>query len=201
MDRKDSTPDHSPVALEDLLKLKRLEKPDTAFWSSFDREFEKKTLKELVKKPSMREAFAHWLSTSGSRWIPASAVAAAAVFFASDAFVTSQESQAPALISAPQQITNAVEIAATEPAPQAKVSATTPDILPADDAVWTEAETDFTVDFIVASNPVASGEPAFSTDFAPDTLEMGYAAPTSYAEKVYTSNLATLYPDAFRLGM
>ena len=201
MDRKETTPDTSPVALEDLLKLKRLEQPDAAFWSSFEHDFKKRILKELVKKPSLKEAFAHWLSTSGSRWVPASAVAAAAFFFANEALITTQESTAPVSFAAPATQSAAPEVAQMYIAPAAPADQYIASDSVADETVWSDAETDFTVDFIVASAPAASEERSFSTDFTPDTLDVGYAAPASYAEKVYTSNIATLYPDAFRLGM
>lgn len=41
------------ILLEDLLKLKRQEKPDQAFWDKFNKELHKKTLQELVYKPSL----------------------------------------------------------------------------------------------------------------------------------------------------
>lgn len=40
----------SPIQLEDLLKLKRLERPDGHFWEDFDRKLEAKRLKILIKK-------------------------------------------------------------------------------------------------------------------------------------------------------
>lgn len=40
------------VTLEDLLKLKRCEKPSESFWKNFDRELQQKTLQVLVEKPS-----------------------------------------------------------------------------------------------------------------------------------------------------
>ena len=38
------------VKLEDLLRLKRKERPNTAFWNSFDRELHQRMLQALVKK-------------------------------------------------------------------------------------------------------------------------------------------------------
>lgn len=43
------------VTLEDLLKLKRLEKPSEVFWNRFDRELQEKTWSALVEKVSIGE--------------------------------------------------------------------------------------------------------------------------------------------------
>ena len=42
-----------PIKLEDLLKLKKAEKPDSAFWDSFERELHEKAMKTVVCKPSL----------------------------------------------------------------------------------------------------------------------------------------------------
>lgn len=44
-----------PVTVEDLLKIKRHEKPSEAFWARFDRELQEKTWMALAKKPSFLE--------------------------------------------------------------------------------------------------------------------------------------------------
>lgn len=41
---------HKEVKVEDLLRLKRAERPDDAFWNSFDRELHQRMLQTLVKK-------------------------------------------------------------------------------------------------------------------------------------------------------
>ena len=40
----------APIQLEDLIRLKRLERPDEAFWKDFDRKLEAKRLKLIFKK-------------------------------------------------------------------------------------------------------------------------------------------------------
>lgn len=47
------TQDAQKVTLEQLLKLKRCEKPDAAFWEQFDRELQQRTLQSLVRDPSL----------------------------------------------------------------------------------------------------------------------------------------------------
>lgn len=51
--------DNQKVTIEDLLKLKRLEKPSDAFWNRFDRELQEKTWSALVAKVSIWERFQH----------------------------------------------------------------------------------------------------------------------------------------------
>lgn len=43
------------VTIEDLLKLKRLEKPSEAFWNRFDRELQEKTWEALITKVPLGE--------------------------------------------------------------------------------------------------------------------------------------------------
>jgi hypothetical protein len=65
------------VTLEDLLKLKRHERPDPAYWERFQRELHEKTLRSLVKttavSPSGLRAFL-------CRWHPALPLTSAAAF-------------------------------------------------------------------------------------------------------------------------
>ncbi len=65
-----------PVTVEDLLRLKRHEQPDEAFWAQFDRELHQKTLRTLVKqRPSTRSLWAVL-----GRWQAALPLAGAAAF-------------------------------------------------------------------------------------------------------------------------
>ena len=41
------------VSLEDLIKLKKTERPNPEFWNEFDRGMRAKTLQALIKKPSL----------------------------------------------------------------------------------------------------------------------------------------------------
>lgn len=49
------------VMLEDLLKLKKLERPDEAFWENFDKQLQHKILERLVCKPSILSQIPHFL--------------------------------------------------------------------------------------------------------------------------------------------
>lgn len=65
------------VELEDLLRLKRLERPDDAFWNSFQAELHQKTLNTLVRRDI---SFASRLMQGWKRWAPLIPVGAAALF-------------------------------------------------------------------------------------------------------------------------
>ena len=67
------------VKVEDLLRLKRLERPDQDFWSSFDRELHQRMLQALVKKDPWYAQIVRGLS---GRLAQTAAVGAAAAFLA-----------------------------------------------------------------------------------------------------------------------
>ncbi|MEM7673474.1 MAG: hypothetical protein AAF212_09055 [Verrucomicrobiota bacterium] len=200
MDPKDIEANAESVALEDLLRLKRHERPDPQFWTQFESDFKKRTLQELVAKPRFRDMLGQWFLRSGSRWIPAGAVAAAALYFANGMLI-----QGPASVQNSPEInpTHAVapELASLAFEDISNKSGSELEIIPEDSIdsseSWTEAKADFTVDVIVVEKRPTD----YSTDFSSDTLTLNLAEPASYPEDVFTSNIATLYPSAFRLGM
>lgn len=67
------------VKVEDLLRLKRMERPDDAFWGKFDRELHQRMLQTLVKKDPLHVQVFRALS---GRFAQSSAVACAALFIA-----------------------------------------------------------------------------------------------------------------------
>lgn len=53
------------IVLEDLLKLKRQEKPDQAFWDNFNKQLHEKTLQELVySRPSIASRLSNLFTVS-----------------------------------------------------------------------------------------------------------------------------------------
>jgi len=66
------------VTLEQLLQLKRLEKPAPEFWTAFDGELKEKQLKALVK-PTRRERFRAILLPRVALWAPLSATGGVAL--------------------------------------------------------------------------------------------------------------------------
>jgi hypothetical protein len=67
------------VSVEDLLRLKRHEKPDAAYWERFDRELHQKSWQALAKP---RPAISIWsgLRAFGGKFVPALPLSAAAAF-------------------------------------------------------------------------------------------------------------------------
>jgi hypothetical protein len=72
-------PDRPKVTLEQLLKLKRTERPDAAFWEEFDRELRRRQLASVVATPTWRVRFARSLLVGVRRAVPIGAAATAAV--------------------------------------------------------------------------------------------------------------------------
>lgn len=67
------------VKVEDLLRLKRAERPDDAFWNTFDRELHQRMLQTLVKKDPW---YVQLLRAVSGRIAQTTAVGAAAAFLA-----------------------------------------------------------------------------------------------------------------------
>jgi hypothetical protein len=67
------------VKVEDLLRLKRAERPDDAFWDTFDRELHQRMLQTLVKKDPW---YVQLLRGVSSRIAQTATVGAAAAFLA-----------------------------------------------------------------------------------------------------------------------
>lgn len=76
MPDSDSTP-RRPIALEQLLQLKRTERPAAAFWDEFDRELRRRQLAALVTVRPWHQRLAHALFGMVRRSAPVGAAAAA----------------------------------------------------------------------------------------------------------------------------
>lgn len=63
------------LALEDLLRIKRHEKPNEAFWEKFDEQLHEKTLKKLVYKTSFFSRVSHIFTISFRPALSAGALA------------------------------------------------------------------------------------------------------------------------------
>ncbi len=77
MSKYESDTEHRPVKLEDLLRMKRGERPDEAFWGRFDRELHQRMLQSLMKKEPWPLQVARALRV---RFVQGATVAAAAAF-------------------------------------------------------------------------------------------------------------------------
>jgi hypothetical protein len=68
------------ITLEELLRLKRHERPGAEHWARFDRELNEKVWRTLVQPPT-RESWLAALWGHRARWMVAGVAAVAAVFF------------------------------------------------------------------------------------------------------------------------
>lgn len=80
-DNRPKTDSGEKLQLEDLLRLKRCEKPDEQFWDTFEQRFEAKRWQALQRSDAREEAVGgRWNFVNGMRMTLAGAVAAAFVF-------------------------------------------------------------------------------------------------------------------------
>lgn len=70
-----------PIELEDLLKLKRHEAPDSDFWEQFDQDFERRRLRALMAEETVPEKMASFRWLRGMLFGGAGIASAAAVVF------------------------------------------------------------------------------------------------------------------------
>jgi hypothetical protein len=113
----------SRVTLEDLLRLKRAERPPPEFWSEFERELRQKQLAALVE----RRSWWHDLAAVGSRFgrmrLPLGAAAVLALFFLSIRYQF-QSGGAAQLMVAGRPAIQAVALTAAKPHDNTKLLAT-----------------------------------------------------------------------------
>ncbi len=74
---KPSQDPNKQVSLDDLLRLKRHERPDPAFWDTFQAELHEKTLSTLVRR---NHGMSGYFAAGWKRMVPFMPVAAAALF-------------------------------------------------------------------------------------------------------------------------
>lgn len=110
------TDEKRPIGVEDLLRLKRLEKPPAEFWVEFDRELRAKQLAALVSKRPWWSAGTSILARL--RWVPIPLGAAAV---AAVAFVSLREIEEPVTAAPSASVAASVESPATTVSPVALV--------------------------------------------------------------------------------
>lgn len=116
-----------PVTVEDLLRLKRVERPGAEFWTQFDRELRAKQLAALVEKRPWWRDLARAFSGISRYRLPLGATAIIAATFL--AVRDSEPNTAPAIVSlAPEGV--AFGIAATVPSTSEAETVTTASTIP-----------------------------------------------------------------------
>jgi len=161
------------ISLEDLLRFKRAERPDQAFWEQFDQELHQRMMQTLVKKDSW---YAQVLSALTGRFAQSTAVAAAAVLalvVVRPAFIASNESGQPV----PVRLTSA---AAGSQAEAVKEPAATRALV---------AEADYSIEGLTAASD--AGTDAVTRDFGMDPMHVASYDKSAYAADMALSGLAT----------
>ncbi len=115
----------SRVTLEDLLRLKRAERPPPEFWSEFERELRQKQLAALVERRSWWHELAAAYSRSGWLRLPLGATAVLALSFLSIRYY-SQPGGEPQMIAGGSPANQAVALTAAKPYDNAKPLAIAP---------------------------------------------------------------------------
>lgn len=100
-----------PISIEDLLRLKRAERPPAEFWATFDRELRAKQLAALVGKRPWWQTLPNAFSTLSKYRLPLGASAIAAVAFFS---VRDHQATTPAQLASHDAVPVAVEIVAEQ---------------------------------------------------------------------------------------
>lgn len=116
MSKSDPEKENNEVTLEDLLRVKRAERPDDAFWGRFDRELHQRMLQTLMKKDPW---FVQLMRGLRARLVQSTAVVAAtacvAMFAIRPAFILSNaESGSGLAASGDARPVESVEVAAPE---------------------------------------------------------------------------------------
>jgi hypothetical protein len=115
----------SRVTLEDLLRLKRAERPPPEFWSEFERELRQKQLAALVERRSWWHELAAACGRSGRLRLPLGATAVLALSFLSIRYY-SQLGGESQLIAGGSPANQAVALAAAKPHDNTKPLAAAP---------------------------------------------------------------------------
>jgi len=174
------------VKVEDLLRLKRAEKPDDAFWNNFDRELHQRMLQTLVKKDPW---YVQLLRGISGRIAQTTAVGAAAAFLAMmvvrPAFVDSIEPAAPlptralATLSTTADAPTQAEAAPVEVAMSDLDSSLVPD---------------YQIEAIAASS--AGNELGYTSDYSHDRFEV-----VTYDSDAYATDSASFAVSGVATGL
>ncbi|MGJ8648830.1 MAG: hypothetical protein ACSHX4_00600 [Opitutaceae bacterium] len=161
------------VKVEDLLRLKRMERPDDAFWGKFDRELHQRMLQTLVKKDPLHVQVFRALS---GRFAQSSAVACAALFIAMMVV-------RPAFVGTGVTDFNVAETETTVSAPVLAVEMAMSDL----DEAALNGQRDYQIERI--STETNTADAAFTRDFGMDGYELALGS-ADYSADVAASRPA-----------
>lgn len=152
------------VKVEDLLRLKRSERPDEAFWDTFDRELHQRMLQTLVKKDSW---YTQLLRGVSGRLAQTAAVGAAAAFLAlmvvQPSFVDATNPSSDSQIAQVESMNTPVAV----------------------EVAMADLDTDVTPDYQIEAISTVSEGMEFTPDYSLDGFEVA-----GYDSEVYASDTA-----------
>lgn len=179
-DSRSSRSSRSSVSLEELLRFKRAERPDEAFWEQFDGELHERMMQTLVKKAPWHVQILRGLS---GKFAQSTAIAAAAAVLA--LMVVRPALIAPADLGEQNQPTLAststphMSLEATEGA-EAAANEIDPSLM---------AEADYRIEALSAS--AAGGDSAVTRDFGLDHLDAARYDRTAYSADMALSGVTS----------
>jgi len=116
----------SRVTLEDLLRLKRAERPPPEFWAEFERELRKKQLAALVERKSWWHELAAAYSRFGRMRLPLGAIAVLALMFLSFRYYSPPRGEPQGIADGNSPANQAVVLTAAQPHDNARLVTVTP---------------------------------------------------------------------------
>ena len=164
------TPHEDPneIKIEDLLRLKRSERPEDAFWNEFDRELHHRMLQALVKKEPWYLQLARGLSGRLPQAAALAAVAAVAMMLVVRPVVLDSAVAVARTATTSTAATVAESALGAEPGDSSPQVALADRSQPAQQA--TEAAAVYRIDAISASEAV--GASGFEHDFGMDVIQV-----------------------------
>ena len=157
------------VKVEDLLRLKRAERPGEVFWNTFDRELHQRMLQTLVKKDPW---YVQLLRGASGRIAQTAAVGAAAAFLALMVMRPAQvdSTQTNGVYTTLQK--NALDLVNSAPSVAAAISDLDSNLIP-----------DYQIDAISGSIT----DSGYANEYSPDSFELA-----SYDRDVYAMDSVSL---------
>jgi hypothetical protein len=176
--KADKNSTNQTITLEQLLRLKRAEKPEDAFWDRFDSELHGRMLRTLVNSDSKSTGLIRWLRM---RWLQAGAVAACVVLFAVFAVDLHWQEQVgtdnPTVVALEPGLPEV-----SQPTASLSASASTTAV----ESETTVERTDFGIGRVASAKPLS--EASFSRDFGANSVRVAMAAPIDSYRMDYASD-------------
>jgi len=161
-----------PIQVEDLLRVKKAERPDTAFWNRFDRELHQRMLQTLVRKEPWYVQVGRGLS---GRFAQSAAVVSAAALLAimvvRPAFVAIEPSRPGQMASTAEVSENAVAASQSDNRAPREI-----DMADFNSAV---AQADYQIEVISASSDDQGMR--YRRDFQMDTVQVASSDAADYS--------------------